>query len=147
MTQETERSTSPQSGPDRPERFLCISSYEKGQDFLRQLSAQGVKPTLLTVDKLRDADWPRDVLEEMVTMPAGLTRDQILNTVTWVARTRRFDRIVALDEFDLEIAAKFVNICASEAWVQQRLPTIATNSRCASEPRNQVFLFPRFAGY
>jgi hypothetical protein len=66
----------------------------------------GVRLTLLTLDKLRDADWPRDVLEELVTMPSGLTREQILNTVSWMARGRRFDRIIALDEFDLETAAQ-----------------------------------------
>ena len=58
------------------------------------------------MDKLRDADWPREALEELVTMPPGLTREQILNTVSWMARGRRFDRIVALDEFDLETAAQ-----------------------------------------
>jgi len=84
---------------------LCIASYEKGQDFLRQCAELGVKPTLLTVDKLRDADWPFDALEEVVTMPPGLTVEQILNTVSYLARGRRFDRIVALDEFDLETAA------------------------------------------
>ena len=73
---------------------------------MRQCAEMGVKPTLLTVDKLRDADWPREALEEMVTMPAGLTVEQILNTVSWMARGRRFDRIVALDEFDLETAAQ-----------------------------------------
>ena len=41
---------------DQIERFLCIASYEKGQDFMRQCAEMGVKPTLLTVDKLRDAD-------------------------------------------------------------------------------------------
>src|ERR1700678_1438371 len=44
------------------QRFLCISSYEKGHDFLRQLADLGVKPTLLTMDKLRDAPWPREIL-------------------------------------------------------------------------------------
>lgn len=88
-----------------PERFLCIASYEKGQDFLRQCAALGVKPTLLTVDKLRDADWPRDVLDDLATMPESLSREQILNTVSWMARGKRFDRIVALDEFDQETAA------------------------------------------
>ena len=91
---------------DVAERFLCIASYEKGQDFLRQCAELGVKPTLLTVDKLRDADWPRDVLEEVVTMPPGLTVEQILNTVSYMARARRFDRIIALDEFDIETAAQ-----------------------------------------
>jgi biotin carboxylase len=87
-------------------RFLCVASYEKGHDFLRQCAEMGVRPTLLTLDTLRDAEWPRDVIEEVVTMPSGLTRQQILNTVTWIARGRRFDRIVALDEFDLETAAQ-----------------------------------------
>ena len=91
---------------DATERFLCIASYEKGQDFLRQCATLGVKPTLLTLEKLRDADWPREALEELVTMPSGLTREQVLNTVSWMARGRRFDRVVALDEFDLEQAAE-----------------------------------------
>jgi len=72
---------------DEIQRFLCLASYEKGQDFLRQCAEMGVRPTL-------------------VTMPSGLTREQILNTVSWMARGRRFDRIIALDEFDLETAAQ-----------------------------------------
>jgi biotin carboxylase len=88
------------------QRFLCISSYEKGHDFLRQLADLGVKPTLLTMDKLRDAPWPREILEELVTMPSGLSNEQIVNTVTWMARGRKFDRLVALDEFDMEIVAQ-----------------------------------------
>jgi biotin carboxylase len=87
------------------QRILCIASYEKGQDFLRQCADLGVKPTLLTVDKLRDADWPRDILGELATTPAELSREQILNTVSWMARGQRFDRVVALDEFDQETAA------------------------------------------
>jgi len=91
---------------DGIERFLCIASYEKGQDFLRQCAEMGVRPTLLTVESLRDADWPREALEDVVTMPPGLNREQILNTVSWLARGRRFDRVIALDEFDLEKAAE-----------------------------------------
>jgi ATP-grasp domain len=91
---------------ENAERFLCMTSYEKGQDFLRQLADLGVKPTLLTMDKLRDAPWPREILEEVVTMPDGLTNGQITNTVTWLARGLKFDRLVALDEFDMEIVAQ-----------------------------------------
>jgi biotin carboxylase len=90
---------------DTTERILCISSYEKGQDFLRACVESGVKTTLLTVDKLRDADWPREALEELATMPENLSCAQVLNTVSWMARGRRFNRVVALDEFDLETAA------------------------------------------
>jgi len=91
---------------DLPERFLCIASYEKGHDFLRQCAEMGIKATLLTQEKLRDAAWPREALEDIVTMPPGLSREQIINTVSWMARGRRFDRVVALDEFDLETAAQ-----------------------------------------
>lgn len=90
---------------DSTPRVLCISSYEKGQEFLRQCAEMGVKPTLLTVEKLRWADWPHEVLEDLVTMPDGLSTEQILNTVSWMMRGRIYDRVVALDEFDQETAA------------------------------------------
>ena len=91
---------------DEIERFLCISSYEKGQDFLRQCAEMGVKPTLLTVDKLRDADWPREALEELATMPAGLTPRTDSEHRFVDGAGPAFDRIVALDEFDQETAAQ-----------------------------------------
>lgn len=126
------------------ERFLCLASYEKGQDFLRQCAQMGVKPTLLTLDKLRDASWPHEVLEELVSMPSGLTREQILNTVSWQARSRRFDRIIALDEFDLQTAA--------EIREHMRIPgmgvTTVANYRdklaMRTSARDAGFLVPRF---
>ena len=84
---------------------LCISTYEKGQAFLEELARLGVDVLLLTVDKLSDASWPRESLKRLITMPEGLSPDQVLNTVTYLARWKRIDRIVALDEFDLETAA------------------------------------------
>jgi biotin carboxylase len=85
--------------------ILCISSYEKGQPFLQELARLGVNVILLTVDKLEHADWPRDSIDKLITMPENLTPGQILNTVSYLARENRIDRIVALDEFDLEVAA------------------------------------------
>jgi biotin carboxylase len=92
--------------PEHTERFLCLASYEKGSDFLKKCAEMGVQCTLLTLDKLSDAEWPRESIEDFATMPSGLTRDQILNTVSWMARGRSFDRVIALDEFDLENAAQ-----------------------------------------
>ncbi|WP_058185623.1 ATP-grasp domain-containing protein [Terracidiphilus gabretensis] len=90
---------------DNADRILCISTYEKGQDFLLQCADMGVKTTLLTLEKHRDGDWPREALEELATMPEGLTKEQVTNTVCWMARGRNFNRIVALDEFDQELGA------------------------------------------
>ena len=89
------------------QRFLCISSYEKGQDFMRQCAEMGVKPTLLTVEKLCDAPWPRDVLEDVSLMSNDFTKDSLINTVCWMSRGRHFDRVIALDEFDLDAQFKF----------------------------------------
>ncbi|WP_263385131.1 ATP-grasp domain-containing protein [Granulicella arctica] len=85
--------------------IFCISTYEKGQAFLREVHRQGADVILLTVESLRDADWPREELTELITMPDKLTPEQLLNTVMYLTRSRRIDRIVALDEFDLESAA------------------------------------------
>lgn len=87
-------------------RFLCIASYEKGHDFLRQCAELGVKPTLLTAEKLRDAPWPREILEDVATVPDNIGRQALINTVCWMARGRRYDRVIALDEFDLDAAAQ-----------------------------------------
>ena len=85
--------------------ILCISSYEKGQPFLREAAHLGLHPVLLTVDPLRDASWPHDALTGFFTMPDDLAPAQILNAISFYARTHTITRIVALDEFDLEVAA------------------------------------------
>ncbi len=92
--------------PEEVQRFLCISSYEKGQDFMRQCAEMGVKPTLLTVEKLRDAPWPHEILEDISFMQDAYTVDDLIKTVCWMCRGRHFDRVIALDEFDLDAAAK-----------------------------------------
>jgi len=86
----------------RPLAILCVSSYEKGQEFIRTCKAIGCTVYLLTVEKLRSADWPREAIDEMFFMPEELPLPQLLNAVSYAARTRRIDRIVALDEFDME---------------------------------------------
>ncbi len=86
-------------------RIFCISTYEKGQAFLEECAALGCRVVLLTVDKLRNANWPKSILEDFHAMPEGLTLEQVTNAVTYLARSKRFDRLVALDEFDMETVA------------------------------------------
>ena len=129
---------------DGIERILCISSYEKGQDFLRQVAEMGARPTLLTVEKLRDADWPREVLEDLATMPEGLTREQILNTVAWMSRGRRFDRIVALDEFDIETAAQLREHMRIPGMGQTRSAYYRDKLAMRMSARENGFLVPEF---
>ncbi len=87
---------------DRPLTILCVSSYEKGQEFLRTCKAMGCRVYLLTVEKLGHADWPHEAIDEMFFMPEELPLPGLLNAVSYAARTRKINRIVALDEFDME---------------------------------------------
>ena len=89
--------------PDnRPLTILCVSSYEKGQEFLRTCKALGSRVLLLTVEKFRDGDWPRDSIDEIFFMPEELPLEHLIYTVSYMARSQPIDRIVALDEFDME---------------------------------------------
>ncbi len=87
---------------ERPLTILCVSSYEKGQEFLRTCKEMGCRVYLLTVEKLRDGEWPREAIDEMFFMPEELPLPALLNAVSYAARSRKIDRIVALDEFDME---------------------------------------------
>lgn len=93
-----------EASPSRP-KLLCICTYEKGQAFLREAAALGCDVTLLTIDKLAEADWPRASLAELHTMPEGLAAHDVLPYITRLVRYRNYRRIVALDEFDQEAAA------------------------------------------
>jgi biotin carboxylase len=86
----------------RPLTILCVSSYEKGQEFLRTCKAIGCRVLLLTVEKLRDGDWPLDAIDEIFFMPEDLPLEALIFTVSYMARSQPIDRIVALDEFDME---------------------------------------------
>ncbi len=72
---------------------------------MRECKRQGCHVLLLTAEKLRDADWPRENLEDIFYLPAEIALDDIVKAVTHMARTQKIDRIVALDEFDMETAA------------------------------------------
>jgi hypothetical protein len=85
--------------------MLCIATYEKGADFLRECRARGCRVLLLTLDTLAGADWPREAIDDIFYMRAGATPDDFVKGVSYLARTERLDRIVALDDFDVETAA------------------------------------------
>lgn len=86
----------------RPLTVLCVSSYEKGQEFLRTCKKLGCRVLLLTVEKLRNGDWPRESVDETFFMPEELPLQHLIYTVSYMARSQQIDRIVALDEFDME---------------------------------------------
>jgi|SRR5438067_6778237 len=88
-----------------PLTFLCITTYEKGQEFMRECKRHGCRVLLLTAETLREAAWPRESLDNIFYIRSNLPLTEIVNAVSYVAREQKIDRIVALDEYDMETAA------------------------------------------
>src|SRR5580704_11160118 len=76
----------------RPLTLLCITTYEKGQEFMRECKRQGCRVILLTAEKLKDADWPREALDDTFYLPAEIAIADIVGAVTHLARSHKLDR-------------------------------------------------------
>jgi biotin carboxylase len=91
-----------------PLNILCLASYEKGQEFMRECKRQGCRVLLLTSQSIADANWPRESLDQIYEVPDVNKKwklENVISGVSYLARTEVIDRIVPLDDFDLETAA------------------------------------------
>ena len=89
----------------KPLNIICIATFFKGGDFMRECKAQGSNVILVTKEKMLHEDWPRDVLDEVFALPNDAPVELFLDLVSHIAKTRKPDRIVALEEFDVVMAA------------------------------------------
>jgi carbamoylphosphate synthase large subunit len=85
--------------------ILCLSSYFKGNAFLAGAKREGAKVMLLTVESAQHEPWAKEHVDEFLVLPSFADRRALINAVAWLMRTRRIDRIVALDDYDVEVAA------------------------------------------
>jgi hypothetical protein len=88
--------------------LLCLASYEKGSEFLREAKRQGCRVLLLTSHSLRDAGWPRESIDDIFFIPdqdKRWRREDVILGVSHLASNTVIHRIVPLDDFGLETAA------------------------------------------
>jgi len=85
--------------------MLVLASYFKGERFMQQAHQRGAKVYLLTQEKLLKSPWPRESLAEVFAQANGSTLESTINTVSYLARSVRIDRIVPMDDYDVEVAA------------------------------------------
>ena len=89
--------------------ILCIASYEKGHDFLRECKRQGCTVILITSQRLQHtAHWPMESIDQIFYMPdreGKWDRLQTIHSISYLTRMRDIERLAPLDDFDLEIAA------------------------------------------
>jgi biotin carboxylase len=59
----------------------------------------------VTKEKLLGEEWPRESLDEIISLPDSTGPEGFIHTVTQLARSAKVDRLVALEEFDILTAA------------------------------------------
>lgn len=89
---------------EQTKNFLCISTYFKGQDFLRSCKAEGNNVFLLTKKKLEHEAWPWEAIDDVYYIDEWNEHD-VIKGIAYKFRDLKFDRFVALDDFDVEKVA------------------------------------------
>jgi hypothetical protein len=68
----------------------------------------GCRVLLITSESISQANWPRESIDDVFLIPDDNKKwklDDVVKGVSYLARTEDIDRIVPLDDFDLETAA------------------------------------------
>lgn len=89
--------------------FLCITCYFKGGDFLRACKEAGNTVLLLTAKRTEGKAWPYESIDEFFYLEDDSNTlanfENMIKGLAYVMRSRKIDRVVALDDFDVEKAA------------------------------------------
>lgn len=94
--------------PVAPVTVVCLASYFKGVDFIKECKVQGSRVLLITSKSLEHEAWPRESIDEIFYVPDNDKQwniNDVLLGISHVAKHENIDRIVPLDDFDVETAA------------------------------------------
>lgn len=88
-----------------PLNIVCLATYFKGADFIRECKAHGCHVVLVTKEKMLREEWPRESLDDLIAVPNDAGPALFIDLLAFLARNRRIDRVIALEEFDVVTAA------------------------------------------
>lgn len=88
-----------------PPNIICLATYFKGGDFIRECKRQGCHVILITKEKMLEEDWPRESLDDLIAVPNDAGPPLMIDLTAFIARKMKVDRVVALEEFDVMTAA------------------------------------------
>jgi biotin carboxylase len=89
----------------RPLNIICLATYFKGADFIRECKAHGCRVILITKEKVLREDWPRESLDDVIAVPNDAGPPLFIDLLAFLARQMKIDRVIALEEFDVVTAA------------------------------------------
>lgn len=85
---------------------LILAGDVKGQRLITECKQEGCRVFVLTRQALQgDEAWPHADVDEFYYMPSLTKKDEVINAVSYLSRTEKIDRIIPLDDFDVEIAS------------------------------------------
>ena len=90
---------------NRPLNIVCLATYFKGVDFIRECKELGCNVVLITKEKMLREDWPRESLDDLIAVPNDAGPALFIDLLAFLARDRPTDRVIALEEFDVVTAA------------------------------------------
>ena len=90
---------------NRPLNIICLATYFKGADFIRECKARGCRVILVTKEKVLREDWPRESLDDLIAVPNDAGPPLFIDLLAFLARRMKIDRVIALEEFDVVTAA------------------------------------------
>src|SRR4051794_5398962 len=81
--------------------IVCLASYFKGADFIRQCRDSGWSVVVVTREKNAGENWPHESISEIVTVPDDARLEDSLTAVTELGRNAKINALVTLEEFDV----------------------------------------------
>src|SRR6185295_17229323 len=93
------------AGLTNPLNVICLATYFKGGDFIRECKSLGCNVILITKEKMLQEDWPRDSLDDLIAVPNDAGPPLMIDLTAFISRKVKVDRVVALEEFDVMTAA------------------------------------------
>ena len=93
------------STADRPLNIVCLATYFKGAEFIRECKEHGCHVVLVTKEKMLQEDWPRESLDDLIAMPNDAGPALFIDLLAFLARKAKIDRVIALEEYDVVTAA------------------------------------------
>jgi biotin carboxylase len=90
-----------------PLNILVLACFNTGDRFIQRARERGARVWVLTKETyLRKKRWRRDLLEDVFAEADGVPMQETINTVSYLARSIRFDRIVPFDDVEVDAAAR-----------------------------------------
>jgi biotin carboxylase len=128
----------------RPLNIICLATYFKGGDFIRECKRLGCKVILITKEKMLGEDWPHESLDDLIAVPNDAGPALMIDLVAFISRKVKPDRVVALEEFDVMTAALIREHFCLPGMGSSIARTFRDKYRMAEAARTAGLVLPEF---